>query len=124
MHVRGDMGHSRTMRTLLFVAALAGTAYAGPVVRFGTTGGTDTSAPGGKDDGVDFGAGFRSGAFTATLDYAYLDYDGTMGIGGGSHRLGVLLQATFARSRCTAGEVYCPHFDVEAGVGRRWLHWE
>jgi hypothetical protein len=112
------------MRSLVVIVALAGTASAGPVLRLGTVGGTDSSAPGDRESGFAAGAGYRSGGFTAELDYAYLDYDGSEGIGGGSHRLGVLLQATVLQSHCKRDEVYCPHIDLEAGAGRRWIHWE
>ena len=112
------------MRSLVVIAALAGTAAAGPVVRIGSVGGTDTSAPGGRDDGITAGAGFRSGIFTAEIDYTYLSYDGTTGIGGDSHRVGGLLQAAVLQQHCRGGESYCPHVDIEAGMGRRWIEWQ
>jgi len=112
------------MRSLVVIAALAGTAAAGPVLRIGSVGGTDTSAPGGRDDGITAGAGFRSGIFTAEVDYTYLSYDGTTGVGGDSHRVGGLLQAAVLQQHCHNGESYCPHVDIEAGMGRRWIEWQ
>ena len=114
------------MRSILVIAALAGTAHAdGVVVRVGTLGGTDSPAPGGRDDGFAGGAGYRAGNLTGELVYDYLDYDGTSGIGGGSHRVGGQLQYAVAHSHnCRQGDSYCPHLDLEAGVGRRWIKWE
>ncbi len=116
------------MRSLALVAAVLAAAttpaVAGPVLRLGMVGGYDTTAPGRHDDGFAFGAGYRWDAITAQLDYAYLDYDGSYGVGGGSQRLGALVQARLAHLDCHAGEAYCPHFDLELGGSRRWVHWE
>jgi len=109
------------MRSLAIVLALAGTASAGPVLRVGAVGGYDTSAPGHKEDGLAMGVGYRAGGFTAQLDYAYLDYDGSTGVGGGSSKLGILLGAQFHRMECVSEP--CPHFDVDVGAGRRSISW-
>lgn len=109
------------MRSLAIVLALAGTASAGPVLRVGMVGGYDTSAPGHKEDGLALGVGYRTGAFTAQLDYAYLDYDGSTGVSGSSSKLGILLGATFHRMECVSEP--CPHFDLDVGAGRRSISW-
>lgn len=112
------------MKTLAVLALLTGTAVADPVLRGGALGGVDTAAPGNKEDGVTFGAGWRYEAFTAELDYAYLDYDGSTGVGGYTQRIGVLAQAAlFHPARCEKGDHYCPHVDLDLGVGRRWINW-
>ena len=111
------------MRSLLIVGLLAGSATAGPVLRGGVVGGYDTSAPGQREDGLSLGAGYRFAPLTVELDYAYLDYDTTDGIGGGASQLGMLLQAQLVSPRCRPREV-CPHFDLDLGVGWRWLTWQ
>ncbi|MGE5184829.1 MAG: hypothetical protein ACM31C_22310 [Acidobacteriota bacterium] len=117
------------MRAVAIVAALVATAtsvpaLAGPVLRGGAIGGYDTTAPGQRDDGFVFGAGYRWDVITAELEYAYLDYDGSSGVGGGSQRLGALLQAKLAHLECHAHEAYCAHFDLDLAASRRWVHWE
>lgn len=114
--------HDR-MRSLGIVALLAGSATAGPVLRGGVVGGYDTSAPGHREDGLALGAGYHLGPVTAELDYAYLDYDTTEGIGGGASQLGVLLQAKLLSLRCRPGSV-CQHVDLDLGIGRRWVTWQ
>jgi hypothetical protein len=110
------------MRTFAIVALLAGTATAGPVVRVGAVGGYDTAAPGHREDGIALGLGYRYDGLTAELDYAYLDYDGSTGIAGGTQRMGVLGQARLLQMTCAAGEV-CPHLDLDVGAAQRWVRW-
>ena len=110
------------MRSLAIVALLAGTATAGPVVRVGAVGGYDTAAPGHREDGIALGLGYRYDGLTAELDYAYLDYDGSTGIGGGTQRMGLLGQARLLQQTCKDGEV-CPHLDLDVGAAQRWVHW-
>lgn len=96
---------------------------AGPVARVGMVGGYDASSPSHKDDGLALGAGYYFGPVTTELAYSYLDYNAADGIGGGAHRLGALVQTKLLSAQCEKGRV-CPHFDLDLGVGYRWLHWE
>jgi len=111
------------MRIFLALAALGGTAVAGPVGRIGTVGGYDASSPSHRSDGLALGAGYYFGPVTTELAYSYLDYNAADGIGGGAHRLGALVQTKLFQMTCEAGRV-CPHFDLDLGIGYRWLHWE
>ena len=110
------------MRTLAIVVVLAGTASAGPVVRVGAIGGYDTAAPGHHEDGLTVGVGYRYDGLTTELDYAYLDYDGSTGVGGWTQRVGALAQARLVSMACSHGEV-CPHLDLDVGAAERWVHW-
>ena len=110
------------MRSLALVIVLAGTANAGPVVRAGAVGGYDTAAPGHREDGLALGLGYRYDGLTAEVDYAYLDYDGSTGVGGGTQRIGLLAQARLASATCQHGEI-CPHLDLDVGAAERWVHW-
>jgi hypothetical protein len=101
----------------------SGTVHSGPVIRVGAVGGWDSAAPGGREDGIALGAGYRMGGFTGELDYAYLDYDGTTGVGGGTTRYGVLLQALLLSATCDPGRV-CTHLDLDVGAAERSIHWE
>jgi hypothetical protein len=112
------------MRSLLILAVLGGTATAGPVGRVGLVGGFDTSAPGHREDGIALGAGYRYEGLTAQLDFAYLDYDGSSGVGGGATRLGALLQARLLQAHCHRDEAVCPHFDLDVAAGRRHVSWD
>ncbi len=111
------------MRTLAIVALLGGTAGAGPVLRAGAVGGYDTAAPGHHEDGLALGVGYRYDGLTAELDYAYLDYDGSTGVAGGTQRVGALAQARLLSASCHGDEV-CPHIDLDVGAAQRWVHWQ
>jgi len=111
------------VRSLALVVALAGSAAAGPVARVGVIGGLDATAPGHRDDGIAVGAGYRFGVLTAALEYAYLDYDGSDGVGGSSQRAGFVLQAQLFTFNSREPEPRS-HFDFEVGAGERWVHWE
>jgi hypothetical protein len=111
------------MRILAIVALLGGTAAAGPVVRGGAVGGYDTAAPGHHEDGLALGLGYRYDGLTAELDYAYLDYDGSTGVGGNTQRIGALGQAKLFSFACHPGGEVCPHMDLDVGAARRTVHW-
>ena len=111
------------MRLLASLVILAGTAHAEPVLRVGAVGGYDTAAPGHREDGLALGVGYRYDGLTAELDYAYLDYDGSTGVGGGTHRAGALAQARLLSMTCQQGEV-CPHLDLDVGAAERWVRWD
>lgn len=114
---------SWAMRIVGIIVVLAGTASAGPLLRVGAVGGYDTAAPGHREDGLALGVGYRYDGLTAELDYAYLDYDGSTGVGGASQRVGVLGQARLLSMTCQPNEV-CPHLDLDVGLAQRWVRWE
>ena len=118
------------LKVVAIVVALAGTAAAGPMARFGAVGGYDGSAPGNRDDGIAAGLGWRHDWVTAELDYAWLDYDGTdrIGdslnpIGGNANHFGVLVQARLINRGCPSSYI-CNHLDLDLGAGERWVHWQ
>lgn len=98
------------------------TASAGPVARLGAVGGYDETAPANRADGLAAGAGYRFGPWTAEVDFSYLQYDGSQGVGGGTTRAGVLLQHEIYAGKCEEGT--CPHVDLDLGVGYRWVNWQ
>jgi len=109
------------VRSFAIVALLASAAHAEPVARLGMVGGYDESAPAHQEDGFIAAGGYRAGAFTATLEGSLVDYSGSGAFTGGANRVGALAQLRIVSARCSDR---CPHVDLDAGVGYRWLHWE
>ena len=114
--------HAHLVAVALVTCLAIPDATAEPVGRIGAVGGYDASAPGHREDGLAAGAGYRYGPWTAELDYSYLQYDGSTGVGGGAHRAGVLMQHLLYAGRCSEGT--CPHIDLDLGLGYRWVSWE
>jgi hypothetical protein len=113
----------------VLVLGVAGTASAGPNMRFGLTfAPTDQSAPNEHELGPMVAIGERLGPLTLEADYAYLSFMDTDTTQNGMQRLGVNLRAdlfsnTSARCRMMMACTRRNALYVEGGVAERYGQW-